>query len=65
MLRATSIRYSDIKAKKIRHSDKWTIKQEGIAILNVYIPNNRTRTVKYVNQKLIELEAEIEVGRKS
>ena len=37
---------------------KWSILQEDITILNVYVPNNRASN--YVRQKLIELKGEID-----
>lgn len=37
---------------------KWSILQEDITILNIYVPNNRVS--KYVRQKLIELQGEID-----
>ena len=37
---------------------KGSILQEGITMLNMYVPNNRTS--KYVRQKLIELQREID-----
>lgn len=39
-------------------SDRGSIQNENIAILNVYAPNNRAG--KYVKQKLIELKGKIE-----